>query len=445
MIDNCHLNIFHSYQQHDTRPIENNLSRGLAIIFQEYPEILMLFLEKVREKIQQTKSGFEVHIPREEYIIGFQRRVSEIREAEKVIGIALTAKELEMSGSEKVFDEHPDYEPITDLTLMYDDTAVIIEVKRNETDCRKQLEEQVKKYITDRDSEVEFISLTWTDIVLILQRYQRLHKGNIDRLVKDYYEEMEVCYPEWFPTLPLIKLKVEEKERINKRLTNIKEHYIKLRNDNRNTVYGRGAIPISFGWASECNLHFVENFFTKDHRNKPCIGIRICAADTCAQYYKLISCSPRLIFANQKNQRLLLKNNTIVDVRIVPYVKVSDSFRGLFWVYLNDLRIDDSQKFIQFGNGITKRWRKEDWGEFQKIMRMSDVVSEEKWKDFLLKFQDKLLNTRRTVMKVSLGFEIYAYLPFKEAQKIDSDDENYAFVDFLGETIDGLKRLIQQK
>lgn len=42
--NNEHLNIFHHYSQNGSIPIENNISRGLAIVFQEYPTFLLMFL-----------------------------------------------------------------------------------------------------------------------------------------------------------------------------------------------------------------------------------------------------------------------------------------------------------------------------------------------------------------------------------------------------------------
>jgi hypothetical protein len=39
---NKHLNLFHHYNQSGSIPIENNISRGLAIILQEEPGLLIV-------------------------------------------------------------------------------------------------------------------------------------------------------------------------------------------------------------------------------------------------------------------------------------------------------------------------------------------------------------------------------------------------------------------
>ena len=41
---NRHMNIFESYTQSGNLPIENNISRIFAILLQEYPSLLMLFI-----------------------------------------------------------------------------------------------------------------------------------------------------------------------------------------------------------------------------------------------------------------------------------------------------------------------------------------------------------------------------------------------------------------
>ena len=46
---NRHMNIFHSYTQNESRPIENNISRGFAILLQEHPALLVLLLDKIQK------------------------------------------------------------------------------------------------------------------------------------------------------------------------------------------------------------------------------------------------------------------------------------------------------------------------------------------------------------------------------------------------------------
>ena len=49
-MSNVHMNIFHHYTQSGSLPIENNISRGWAILLQEYPALLFMFLEKIRKE-----------------------------------------------------------------------------------------------------------------------------------------------------------------------------------------------------------------------------------------------------------------------------------------------------------------------------------------------------------------------------------------------------------
>ena len=47
-----HMNIFQAYTQQSEHPIENNLSRGLAIILQESPALFMRFIAKLNTQAQ---------------------------------------------------------------------------------------------------------------------------------------------------------------------------------------------------------------------------------------------------------------------------------------------------------------------------------------------------------------------------------------------------------
>ena len=46
-----HLNVFQAFTQTGNLPIENNISRGLVILFQEEPAFLMMFIDLIRSRL----------------------------------------------------------------------------------------------------------------------------------------------------------------------------------------------------------------------------------------------------------------------------------------------------------------------------------------------------------------------------------------------------------
>ena len=74
-IRNIHLNLFHHYFQNGTIPIENNISRGLAISFQESPMLLMMFINLLNSKISDP---FDLLQPvQNRYYVDFQKTASD--------------------------------------------------------------------------------------------------------------------------------------------------------------------------------------------------------------------------------------------------------------------------------------------------------------------------------------------------------------------------------
>lgn len=87
-----HLNVFQAFTQSGNLPIENNISRGLVILFQEEPALLMMFIELIRSRLKTI--GIEGI--NGEYNVLFQTdtRSEEFEFASKLVGVSLTANEI---------------------------------------------------------------------------------------------------------------------------------------------------------------------------------------------------------------------------------------------------------------------------------------------------------------------------------------------------------------
>ena len=240
-----HMNLFDHYSQSGTLPIENNISRGLAILFRENRSFFLLFLSLLREKLQKKaeNSSTEIQVikdPYDAYDVGFQTPADEFDFVSQVIGVTLTSTDLPVSDESS--DLSVDGKKITDIAIAYDDTLIIIEVKRNSVDCNKQIREQIKNYIKSQRLPLEksdkipyeVLNMEWPDIVQLLGRDIRLNQ-RIDLLENDYKDFLLMNFPDWARSECLNRLSDSETDQINARLKTFLDKYIKYHNENEDT------------------------------------------------------------------------------------------------------------------------------------------------------------------------------------------------------------------
>lgn len=431
MGSNRHMNIFHHYSQAGALPIENNLSRGLAILLEEYPAFFLLFLEKLQEKLREKADGTFISYPKDGYQVDFQRRTDSFGEAEQLMGVALTAQEL--SGEDVgAVQTSEDYRPVTDISVNYDDTLIFIEVKRNETDCRRQLKEQMENYVKnvlasgrgmDTAPARRLISITWTDVAVLLKRYMGLCGGRAERLVTDYYEDLVYHYPAWSPVERLERLNPGESSRIEQRLAAIKEQYRKDYVPDGQLLYGRGAIPIDFGYASECNLFFEPDFLCENGKRRPGIVIGIWPSDTCSQYWSLKGKGKDFSFAEQVFSTVVppdFPDFGKICLRVRPYLKLCHFNKGIGWLYREESTVKNNvSAWISLADELTGKWKRTDWPEFLQKITDSGLFGTEKRGEFQAEFQEKFENSERSYLTVSMGFEMFACLEFGQAQDVE--------------------------
>jgi hypothetical protein len=145
--NNRHLNIFEHYTQKGSLPIENNVSRGLAILLNQNSLVLDRFIDFINSKCFEKKSSCMVPKPQRlnDKEIGIQQQIAKIVQSypnpQNIIGITLTTA----SPINMIENKNDDNNGlITDIIISCKDTLVVIEVKRNAVDARLQLKQQVK-------------------------------------------------------------------------------------------------------------------------------------------------------------------------------------------------------------------------------------------------------------------------------------------------------------
>ena len=232
---NTHMNVFSSYRQQNEYPIENNMSRGLAILLKKYPELLYLFILKVNEKVKNNipfnfeninSYDIDVQVP-----INKGDKTEKSDEFKRIIGVGLTS-----SNSIDNFEykkEEPSSQVILDIEINWGESIVfIIECKRNESNPLEQLNRQISTYESAKgksEEQIENCHISWTEMLNIINKMQ-----NKDWLVQEYYDYIAINRPELLPIKKLYEIvNTEGNEVVNARLDQIMKEKIYEYNEDK--------------------------------------------------------------------------------------------------------------------------------------------------------------------------------------------------------------------
>ncbi|NLB82124.1 MAG: hypothetical protein GX800_11080 [Clostridiaceae bacterium] len=218
--NNRHFNIFEHYSQANALPIENNVSRGLAIVMSENPLLLDRFIDYINAN---CSIGTEVqkHSKAEDIDIGIQQSVTKIVDAypspKLIVGVTLTT-EKHVEWSEDI--TKPGETLITDIVIQCKDTLIVIEVKRNATDARTQVQAQVESLIHEIEKRneiapaVEYVNGNWEDVIELLQQVHSITGKNENSVLGHYLKHLEHRYGQWFPVALLSDLNISQDNQI---------------------------------------------------------------------------------------------------------------------------------------------------------------------------------------------------------------------------------------
>ena len=422
--ENRHMNVFQAYSQNGLLPIENNISRGLAILLQEKPGLLMLLLNEI---IKKKKNDTAVSLPTGEYTVDFQRSVKSFEYYSTVIGVALTSEDIILSEETAVAE---DRKYITDISVFYDDTLIIIEVKRTSENCENQLREQLNSYKSQYNSDDYdpigdvVVSINWTEIIEMLTSFIKMSENSSDRLTADYYEHLKCHFPNWFPVRRLDSISAESRynEQITNRLERVKELYVSSFDED---LVGRGrtAIPLRENFVTECDLAFDES--------RKSVKILLHPSDTCWQFWNLKSRYNYEKDLLSTNIQYIIINGCSISVEVNPYIKFSHFSRGQMWLEFN--KTYDVRDLFRFAKSIVGRKKADKWDDlWGTIKSKSEYYTPDDLTKAIKEFDEKFKG-KKTYADVSLGFDVIGYVSFADAQKIDSSDEN--IVSFLKDYI----------
>lgn len=418
-----HMNIFEHYITEDALPIENNISRGFVILLNEEPFVLDRFLDLLllngKNNVSDIITKPDVDNRAEVY---FQSSIADLANkalCKNVLGVSLTTKNLPESA---IIGSVINAKFITDIGIVCKDTLIIVEVKRNETDCMAQLLQQVGSYIDLMGEEKEniqkyLISLKWEDIIKMLLDVQVLQSKNRICILDHYLGHLQLRYEYWFPVQNLSKIDFEiNKDMLNKRISALTKKFCK---DDKEVIIRPDAdfAPVDFGWASEICIR------TEKIEDKHYLEFKIWPGDTKGQGNLLFT--DKRTFSWLYTEKLNIQNYSF-EMGVKPYYKFSHFQKGVMWISLNrDYYVkeyeDKASKWNQLFQKIAGRWYRDNnkvknWKSLDEIFKNSSIIN---YDEFLSDYRNLFENTSRNYFDISFGFEVKVYIPYEVAQTVD--------------------------
>jgi hypothetical protein len=422
---NSHLNVFKTYtRKNREHQLENDLTRSLAVCLQEDA----LFFHEVLKAIIDDESEFELIFSNDEVEnkieIDIQVSSDSVSGFEKIIAVSLSDYEM----SKDHFwsqSHHAEYDPICDIVITVNRTIIIIEAKRDKSDCTRQLYNQAfnisRKHGEEKDmrSSVTPYDLNWKKIMRITSRVLAFEKtvDNVNRFTDDFLNLVKGHNPQWIPEAPIASLQPDNRYAIFRRIESA-INALDVQNDFRKLVYGdRVGLVFEKPWAQELLFSISSNGN---------LNVVIYPGNTRAQGWHIFS------------KNLQISDNIVVDGIIYKVKKAYHVKFTSFQKYFTGISFyDDALKkpgFYSKKNFDLYTGRKyRDNGDWSRLESLFDEYFE---KDFdwqtQVKWQDKVVKTTKTRFDISFGYELYINIPFTTLKENDTSANN----------LEGLKKLI---
>jgi len=267
-----HLNLFRFFNESDQQVlIENNLSRAFALCLSNNSFLLNEYIQDIVSP-EHYEYLFGSLSDDAKYEIDLQVETSgiEIENYNTVYAVAMTTdKGVDMFG---FFNQarKPDKKNKTDIFISIKDIAIIIEVKRTEENCVKQLFNQVLPFVDSKHKPAIVPKCySWQHVVKIMERVNHVQRlANQDSVfIAHFLELSETRYPDWFEPKPFYTIDFSSKEDSPNEVQ-LKQRMRQALNSVADTL-GKGyelltyrdriGISLPFNWASELIPHFENN------------------------------------------------------------------------------------------------------------------------------------------------------------------------------------------
>jgi len=410
---NKHLNIFSSYSKEDkSYKLENDLTRALAICLQEDKLLLHEVLKKIFYKTSYYNTLFDEYSKDNKINIEIQKEVSGLDTFEHVFAVSLTSSEMDTN---KFFDSqhHTDYDPICDLVITINNIVIIIEVKRDATDCSHQLYNQIfnafkHSGLTNLTTEEPLtpVDLNWYKLMEIVVNVNNFHKNTntSNRFIKDFIQYIRQHNYNWLPEASISSLNSDNKNAIFRRIRTAVENA---------TIEKLDSDRIGFKYKKP----FADELIFRVSDNGDLV-VALYPANTKSQGYHVFNKDKSPSFKDNINI-----NGEHYKIQKAYHVKFSSFQKYFAGLWFTDSNLNQELYTNSNFHKYTGRKKKgKDWEELENLFN-SSFKKEYDWKNFA-NWETKVIGSGKTQFDVSFGYELVTIIPFQILKQTDTKKED---------------------
>lgn len=422
-----HLNLFKAFSQNLSHEnIEDNLSRALVLCLQNNTLLLHEFLKTIFIDTNQKEvynSIFTDITDFDNLKMDIQVAMNNINSEEfsKIFAIAISGTALDMSNFFTYIPNNTKAH-ITDIFISINDIAIVIEVKRNDVDCKSQLYQQVATITNNVSVENVFpLDFNWKKIMEMVTQINgfQILNNQKDRFLNDFIDLIKSHNHNWLPVAPFASItnNIQNKYKFKKRIEaalNAISHEQNILN-----YSDRIGLQINTGWATEIVTYFAEN---KNQNVDLYFGIW--PGNTKGQGWQMHSqlkkhpnwSPPKGITINGQN----FKIDWGYEIKFCH-------FNGFVTnLIISDNEVKTGKKIISDAvhRNYTGKYNRDRWSNLEKFL--DDYLIESfDWRKYM-NWEKHFINTQRTYLTMSIGYQIETIIPISYVQKIDSKIDDLA-------------------
>ena len=371
---NRHLNLFVPFKENteinvtenDKKDvIENNLSRAFAICLLNDSLFFNEFIKEILHK-EDYEQLFNYNSKDTDCVIDLQINTKKIDKENynTVYPVAMTSNK---NLKEDIFshEEVSPYRENTDIMISIKDIAIIIEVKKDDTDCIGQLLSQVKPFRDKENSDVKkCTNFPWQSAIKLMQKVNNIQSLSSQKsiFIKDFLELCERKFTSWLEPKPFKFIKFSDKYghtnniQISTRLQQAFAEY----SPEALGYSDRISATIKSGWANEVTV----DLGADSDNVTNCVLLSIWAGNTKQQGYELYKNDN----SSWINKKMLTVNNQEFKLNIQYDIKFCHFNRYVTNITFNKEAITEAIHTKNNFNNYSGKWKREKWNELEQFL-----------------------------------------------------------------------------
>lgn len=421
---NKHLNLFTSYSKDDRNyQLENDLTRALAISLQEDSLLLHELLKKIFSGTKFYSTLFDEFSRENKVNIEIQKEVSSLEEFEHIFAVSLTSSVMDV---DNFFNKshHTAYDPICDLVITINSVVIIVEVKRDNTDCTNQLYNQIYNALkgtgidnVTKSEPVTPVDFNWHKLMELVVNVNNYHKNtnSNNRFLKDFIQYVREHNYNWLPEVSISSLNPDNRNAIYKRvktaISNSKIH---------NLTTDRIGFKFPKPYADELIYDITDNGD---------LVILLYPANTKSQGYHIFNRSEIPQFKEE-----IILNGVIYKTFIGFHIKFSSFQKYFTGLWFSEEQLNQPLYTKEnFNKHTGRKKRGNDWVAIEQLFDKSFKESYDWRKNANWKI--KVKDSGRNQFDLSFGYEVSVRIPFKVLREVDNKKEDINNLKVLVEDI----------